>query len=141
MQPAAGASSSTVVVSNLPAEGQATMAASLPVVVASNQSPLTTLSKGAAITQTVVTLNANTNAQILAANPNRRLLCVINIGTGLATLNFGATAATVGNGFPCAAAAGAGQQGGGLLMDAVVSTDAVQAISATGTVLAVLEGN
>lgn len=93
------------------------------------------------ITQTVVTLAAATNTQLLAANASRRYLLIVNIGTGDAWLAFGSTAAVAATGYPLPAAAAAGGQGGGYSCDAsTVPSGAIQAISTAGTTLVVLEG-
>ena len=92
------------------------------------------------VTQTVVALTANTDATLLAANPNRKFLGLMNIGTGQATLAFNG-AATVNAGWILAPYNnGAVGAGGGLTWDAVVSQDAIHAISATATTIVILEG-
>lgn len=92
------------------------------------------------ITQTVITLVANTSTSLLAANSSRNYLAICNIGTGLASLAFGATA-VVGQGWPLGPAPVAGDQGGAWLMeDLAISRQAINAISAAGTTIVILEG-
>lgn len=94
---------------------------------------------GLAIAQSVVAVTA-VSGQKLAANPNRRYLLVENIGTGDATLNFGA-AAILGQGKPLNGADANGRQGGAFGMEGTgVSVQAVHAVSALGTTLVILEG-
>jgi hypothetical protein len=93
------------------------------------------------ITQTVVALTA-ADAQIVAANPNRKYLAILNIGTGLATLGFGGVA-VAGQGYPLSAASVAGDQGGGIIFESSgVSQQAIHGICAANvtTSVVVLEG-
>jgi hypothetical protein len=93
------------------------------------------------LTQSVVPVTA-TDTTLIAANTARKYLALANIGTGLVTLNFGA-AATAGSGFPLAAAAVAGGQGGALIFEAsAVTQQAIHAICAGGVTssVAVVEG-
>lgn len=93
-----------------------------------------------AITQTAQTLTAATDAALTGTGAGIRMLCVQNIGTGLVTLNFGA-AAVAGSGYALNAAAGAGQGGGERCWDSgTVPRNVVHAISAAGSVVAVLVG-
>lgn len=90
--------------------------------------------------QTVVTLTATVDNTIVAANPLRKYLAIINIGTGLATLAFDA-AATAGSGWPLSEAASAGEQGGAIIFEAsAMPLNAIHAISTAGTTLVVIEG-
>lgn len=91
------------------------------------------------ITQTVVTLTANTDGVLIAANPSRRSLAVLNIDVGDATLQFNG-AAVAGSGWCLPAASGAGGMGGGYDWGSVPPTNAVHAISAAGTRIVVWEG-
>lgn len=94
---------------------------------------------GLALTLSTVAVTA-TSAQKLAANANRRYLMVENIGTGDATLNFGA-AAVIGQGKPLNAADASGRQGGSFAMEgSAVTTQAINAVSTAGTTLMILEG-
>ena len=88
-------------------------------------------------TQTVVALTA-TDGVVIAANAARKDLWLINIGTGLATLGFGAVA-VAGQGYPLAAAGAVGDQGGGWQGN---TAQAIHGICASGvtTSLLVLEG-
>ena len=90
--------------------------------------------------QTVYTLAAATDT-VIASDTTRRYLCVMNIGSGLATLGF-AQAAVAGAGWALEPASVAGHQGGAMCWDsAIVTAAVVHAISASGTTLAVLEGH
>lgn len=89
---------------------------------------------------TVVTLPAATSTALLPANPNRKYLCIQNVSTGDATLNFSATA-VAGQGLVLSAGAAAGGQGAAWTWESTgVPQDAINAISTPGTVLVVLEG-
>lgn len=101
--------------------------------IATNESPIT-------ITKTVVALSS-TDSVIVAANPSRKYLALCNIGTGLASLNFGA-AAVAAQGWPLAAAGAAGDQGGAILFETKVTQQAVHGICAAAvtTNVLVLEG-
>ena len=93
------------------------------------------------ITQTVVPLTQADNP-IVAANPNRKYLAIINIGTGLASLGFGAVA-VAGQGWPLSAASVAGDGGGGLERSGDgITLQAIHGICAIGvtTSVVVLEG-
>jgi hypothetical protein len=93
-----------------------------------------------AVKQSVVTLTAATDTQLVAANPMRKYLALVNIGTGLASLAFD-VAAVAGQGWPLSAASTAGDQGGAIFFEAsAVTKQAVHAISTAGTVIVVLEG-
>lgn len=96
---------------------------------------------GMQIRQTVVSVPANTDTLLVAANPMRKYLAIVNIGTGAGTWGFD-QAAVVNSGYPLTAAAAAGAQGGGLVWEAgVVPLNAIHLISAAGTTVAVLEGS
>lgn len=93
------------------------------------------------LTQTVVTLSANTDAPLIAANKNRVFLAISNVGTGLCNLSFTANAAVVGQGWPLGAAPASGDQGGALVFDGhAVPKGPVRGISQVGTTVVVLEG-
>jgi hypothetical protein len=96
---------------------------------------------GVTITQSIVTIAANASVQLVAANPGRKYLAIMNIGLGAATIAFN-QAAVLGQGWAIAPAASPGAQGGFLIFEgAGVSLDQITAISAAGTVFAILEGN
>jgi hypothetical protein len=93
------------------------------------------------ITTTIVPLT-QADAQILPANPARKYLLIVNIGTGLATLGFG-VAAVAGQGYPMPAASVAGDQGGGLERSGDgITQQAIHGVCAPGvtTTVCVLEG-
>ncbi len=93
-----------------------------------------------AVTQTVQTLTAATDAALTGTGPGIRMLCVQNIGTGLVSLAFGA-AATAGAGYALNAAGGAGQGGGSICWSGdTVPRDVVHAISAAGSSVVTLVG-
>lgn len=95
---------------------------------------------GMSINQTVVSLSANSDTTLVAANHNRKYLAICNIGTGLVSLAFD-QAATAGSGWPLAAAMGAGQQGGEMVWEAsAITQQAVHGISTLGSTVVVLEG-
>jgi hypothetical protein len=86
------------------------------------------------ITQTAVALPANASTQVIAANASRKTLAILNRGANDADLNVSGAAA-VGQGILVPA------NGGGYVFDlGAVPSNAVQAISAAGTTLIVLEG-
>jgi hypothetical protein len=90
--------------------------------------------------QSVVTLTATVDNTIVAANPLRKYLAIVNIGTGLVTLAFD-QAAVAGSGWPLAAAGGAGQQGGAIVFEAsALPMNAIHAISTAGSSVVVIEG-
>jgi hypothetical protein len=96
---------------------------------------------GVTITQSLVAIAANASAPLVAANPTRKYLAIMNIGLGAATIAFN-QAATLNLGWAIAPAASAGAQGGFLIFEgAGVSLDQITAISAVGTTFAILEGN
>ena len=100
----------------------------------------TQIASSTTITQTVVSLAANTATQLVAANSNRKYLAIQVIGTSGVSLNFNA-APTVGNGWAIAGAASNGGQGGAVTWDGgIVSQQQVQAISSAATTVVVLEG-
>jgi hypothetical protein len=89
--------------------------------------------------QSVIVIPGNTDT-LLGSVTSRRYLCVMNIGTGLVTLGFDATA-VAGSGWALEGAATSGHQGGSMCWDgAAVAGNAVHAISAAGSTLVVLEG-
>lgn len=95
---------------------------------------------GVTINQTVVSLTAATDTTLVAANPNRKYLAIVNIGTGLVSLAWN-QAATAGQGWPLTAAASAGDQGGALIFEASsMPIGEVHGISTAGSTVVVLEG-
>lgn len=92
------------------------------------------------LTQTTVTLSANTDAKLVDAHGDRIYLCLTNIGLGRANLGVDGTA-TADVGQPLGAAAVAGDQGGGMCFESsAVPTNEIHAISAVDTKIVVLEG-
>jgi hypothetical protein len=92
-----------------------------------------------AISQTVVTLAAGSDA-IVGSNKSRHYLCLMNIGTGLVTLGFDRLA-VAGSGWALEGAATDGRQGGSMCWESVVvAASTVHAISGTGSTIVVLEG-
>ena len=91
--------------------------------------------------QTVVSVAA-TSTTIVAANPTRKYLGVMNLGTVPVTLSFDGTPAVVGAGWILAAAPSAGTPGTTLMFDKTgVPIQALNGIATTGTAnIAVLEG-
>ena len=88
--------------------------------------------------QTVVTLSAGTDT-VLGSGTTRRYLCLMNIGTGLVTLGFD-RAAVVESGWALEPATSAGHAGGSMCWESsLVTGSAVHAISAAGSIVAVLE--
>lgn len=95
---------------------------------------------GVTINQTVVSLTAATDTTLVAANPLRKYLAIVNIGTGLVSLAWN-TAAVAGQGWPLTAAGVAGDQGGALIFEAsAMPFGAVHGISTAGSTVVVLEG-
>lgn len=105
------------------------------------------------ITPSTITVTAGaTGVQVVPANPNRKTLLVCNISTGWANIGVGTsitnaagagTNLTSSNGYPIDPADTTGHRGGCLptFDGAGVTTDALWAVSAAGTVLIVWEGN
>lgn len=94
---------------------------------------------GMVITTTVVAVT-NASTSVVPENPYRKYLALCNVGTGLASLNFDAPA-VAGQGWPLTAAGTVGDQGGALIFESSFLTkQAVNAISAAGTTIVVLEG-
>ena len=110
------------------------------------------------LTMTVVTVpGGNVVTRVSQLNANRKSLQVLQIGTGFASVvtnptstltttistGGGTTAFVAGVGYPLEVASAAGHQGGSTpIWDGVNdSTDAVDAVSAAGTTLLVIEGN
>lgn len=78
----------------LPAQGQATMAASVPVVIASNQTPIP-VSIDLSSTATISSLAMSITSQVLlAANANRRGFIIYNDSLGMLFVSFTGTAST-----------------------------------------------
>jgi hypothetical protein len=92
------------------------------------------------VTQTVQTLTAATDAALTGTGPGNRMVCVMNIGTGLVSLNFGA-AAVAGQGWALNAAGGAGQAGGSICWYGdTVPRSVIHAISTAGSTIVTLVG-
>lgn len=91
-------------------------------------------------TQTAIALPAGTSTQIVAANPLRKGLRWMNVGTNPMTAVPGAGPAVAGLGMNYNGAAGAGQQGGADTFPGDTSGQAFQAISTAGTTVVVWEG-
>ena len=91
--------------------------------------------------QTVVSVTTSSTV-LVATNPNRKYLALMNIGTADVTMSFDGTAAVAGSGWVLAAANAAGSAGGGITWEASgVPIQSVNGIVATGTSnIAVLEG-
>lgn len=99
--------------------------------------------QGVAIGQTTITLNASTDALLVAdANTTpRKHISIMNISTGAVSLNFG-SAATAGQGITLDPAASDGGQGGAYSFDGMtVPSNAIHAISTPGSRVAVIVGN
>ena len=93
-----------------------------------------------AVTQTVQTLGADTDVTLTGTGGPLRMLCVMNIGTGLVNLAFDA-AATAGTGWALNAAGGAGQAGGSICWNSgVVPSNVVHARSLAGSTVVTLVG-
>lgn len=132
----AGGNLSTIA-TRTPPLGQATKAASQPVVVASDQGALTAAPVGCTVVQNVVALPANASTQLAGANPNRRGLELQNIGANPATVAMG-TSATYGAGLILAA--GTSNAGGSeRFFTGAVPTNAVSAIATAATTMLVWE--
>ncbi len=94
----------------------------------------------ATLTQTIVSLAANTATQLVAANTSRQYLAIQVIGTTGINLGFG-SAPTVGNGWAIDPASSTGRQGGSVTWDAgVITQQQVQAIASAATTVVVIEG-
>lgn len=92
-------------------------------------------------TQTLITLVAATNQQVLASNASRKALRWMNTGVNPFTAVPGAVAAVAGNGMSYGGNNGVGTQGGSdSFTDNEISTQAWQMISTIGTTLVIWEG-
>lgn len=132
--------SNAITINELNPNGQATMANSQSVVLASDQTPLPVSSAPTtySITQTVVTITA-TSQQLIAANSSRKYLSWMVIGTADVTITPGSAAAVVGAG-QIFQSAGANRQGSSQEFPGA-PTNAFQAIAAlTGSTVVVWEG-
>jgi hypothetical protein len=99
-------------------------------------------SKSETITQSVVGLTA-ADVQIIGSNSARKSLLLVNIGTAVATLAFGAGPAVAGAGLPLSAASVAGDAGGSFMRSGNdVTLQAIHGICGSGntTSICVLEG-
>lgn len=94
---------------------------------------------GMQITQTVVTLPAATDTQLVAKNPYRHYLAIVTTGINPANIAFDA-AAVASTGWPLAAAPTVGGQGGSIEFDVSVPLNSIHAYSTLGTTVVVLEG-
>jgi hypothetical protein len=92
-----------------------------------------------AISQTVVTLTANTDATLVPANSARKSLALITTGAGDVTLGFGG-AAVLGQGWPLPAASASTKTGVPMLWELSPPVGSVHGISASNTTVVVLEG-
>ncbi len=92
------------------------------------------------LTVTYATVTSS-STQVLAANPLRRYLSIVNRDTGFVDLNFG-VAAVVGQGIPLSAASALNGQGAGYEFTITGACDprAVFAISTAGSHITIIEG-
>lgn len=89
----------------------------------------------ARLTQTVKTLAPASSTSLVAANPRRLYLGLLNTGAADVTLSFTSAPAVAGQGWVLYAG------GGGISWDGdTVPTDAIQGIATAGSTLIVLEG-
>lgn len=95
---------------------------------------------GVVLTMTTMAIGAGANTVLIAANPYRKYLALMNTGTGRANLALAPNAAVLNAGWPLAAASAAGDAGGGLLFDDVRTTQGFNVWAATATTIVVLEG-
>lgn len=94
------------------------------------------------VTQTRVTLAANTSGILIAANATRKGLRWMNTGVNPMTVVPGLSAATVNNGMNYNGNSGSGFQGGSEAFEgSAIPTSAFQAISTLGTTVTVWEIN
>lgn len=116
--------------------GQAVMASSIPVVIASNQSAITVAPAPAAITFTdrsgTVT-TGGTSQSIMSSNSSRKYLLIVNISNTVLWINIGTTAVQDSPSIPLAAASVDGAADGGILeyYDSVIPTGQVNLIGPT----------
>jgi hypothetical protein len=93
---------------------------------------------GTSIKPSVITLPAGTSTLLVPSSGRRQFLALQNIGANPATLTFapsGTPVAVAGQGWQLAA------NGDGFSWDGLtVPTDAIAAVSASGTTIVVLEG-
>ncbi len=94
---------------------------------------------GVTMTQTVVALAADIDAVIIAANPNRRYLSLINLGDTMVTLGFGAVA-VAGAGWPLPPAPPSEVIGVGKTWETNPPLGAIHGIGPGNTTVVVLEG-
>ena len=120
--------------------GQAAIARALQTIMASLGGNLVVQNAQITLTTTYVTVTA-TDSIILANNPSRKYLAIVNRDVGDADLAFD-TVAVAGHGIPVSSAASLGAQGGGYIFESVVPGGAVHAVTATGVIthLVVVEG-
>lgn len=88
-----------------------------------------------------VTLAAATPTLLAAKSAERAFLAVQVTGTNSATIKFGSAPTSATDGFSLDPASAAGGQGGSFVFQDSVPIDAVYAISASGTTVAVLDGS
>lgn len=92
-------------------------------------------------TQAVVVLGAGVAGDLVAANPERRLLILCNIGVNPVSLSFGAVAPVAATGYCLEPAATAGRKGGELIFSSAdMPIVRIQAISALGSSVVVIQG-
>jgi hypothetical protein len=93
------------------------------------------------LTQTIVNLPAGVSTQLVTANPSRKYLAWMVVGTNPATIVPGSAEAVAGQGMSFNGASALGNQGGYYEFDTDVMPDvAFQAISTAGTSICVWEG-
>lgn len=113
----------------------------LVVAVSPNSQPLSVLPNAITWTQTQVTLVAGVSQTLIAANPSRKALRWMDVGTSSMTVAPGAVTVTAGVGMNYDPGAGSGRQGGAeQFVPGEMSTQAFSAISAAGTIVTVWEG-
>lgn len=96
---------------------------------------------GCSLSQTAVA-PTNTSGAVVAANPLRKYLAIVNVGTVAVSLNVSGGTAVAGQGIPLGAAGAGGVGGGSFIMEsAVCAVNAINGITASGTgSLTVVEG-
>lgn len=94
----------------------------------------------ATISANIMTVTLSAGSAQKVASATDRIVAIVNIGTGRATL--GNTSSVVdGVGYPLAPAASAGDQGGGIsFTEGTTLANNLYAVSTVGTTLVVFEG-
>lgn len=98
---------------------------------------------GVLMTETTITLSPGVSTLLIAGADTtpRKHISLMNIDTGRANLNYG-SAATYGQGDALGAASVSGDQGGGYSYDGItLPSNAIYAVSQTGTRISVKYGN